>query len=145
VEKKLCKTRELSIIESELQMTMTKVTLRTTKFFAVFYGDALAEKEIYARSFEVVMDQNNAVFSLKLLSGLDADSVLENLAHLDTFVLEDAFLCSKMAAFLQANPKLNQLKLVFQGLPKVRFQIARVKLETARVVLYSQQLNAPRF
>ena len=91
------------------------------------------------------MDHNNAVFSLKILSGLDADSVVENLANLDTFVLEDAFLCSKMAAFLQAHPKPNQLKLVFQGLPNARFQIARVKFQTSRVVLYSQQRNSTRF
>jgi len=128
-----------------MQITMPKVTLRSTKFFAVFYGDTLAEKEIYARSFEVAMDHNNAVFSLKILSGLDADSVVENLANLDTFVLEDAFLCSKMAAFLQAHPKPNQLKLVFQGLPNARFQIARVKFQTTRVVLYSQQRNSTRF
>jgi hypothetical protein len=34
------------------------------------------------------------------------------------------------------------LKLVFQGLPNARFQIARVKFQTTRVVLYSQQRNA---
>lgn len=126
-------------------MTPTKVTLRTTKFFAVFFGDSLVEKEIYARSFEVAMHHNNAVFSLKILSGLDAASVLENLAYLDTFVLEDAFLCSKMAAFLQAHSKLNQLKLVFYGHPKARFNIARVQFQKTRVVLYGQQHNATWF
>jgi hypothetical protein len=128
-----------------MQMTTTKVTLRTTKFFAVFFGDSLVEKEIYARSFEVEMNHKKAVFSLKILSGLDADSVLENFAYLDTFVLEDAFLCSKMASFLQAHPKLNQLKLVFRGHPKARFKIARVKFQKTRVFLYSQQRNATRF
>jgi hypothetical protein len=99
--------------------------LRKSKFYACFYGDAVAEKEFYAKELCVSFEGESAVFSLQLMQLLDVASFAGEAENFDTFVLEDRFLVAALVRFLQKHPELKFYKLHINA---HQYRISRLKI-----------------
>lgn len=99
--------------------------LRKSKFYACFYGDAVAEKEFYAKELCVSFEGESAVFSLRLMQLLDVASFAGEAENFDTFVFENNFVVSELIAFLQEFPHIKFFKLQVNA---KKYAIAKIKI-----------------
>lgn len=109
---------------------MTTIALRSTKFFIVFYGDEISEKEYYAKKMAVTVVDTTAVFTMELLELLDAKSFLNDASSFDTFVLDDSFLIKKIVSFLKNN---SEIKFFSLKIRETNFRISKIKIDGTKV------------
>jgi hypothetical protein len=118
-----------------IEMTTFDTFLRTSKFFTIFYGDQISEKEFYAKKFQVSINDDRAIFKMDLMQLLDCTSMPKHALEFDTFSLEDALLTSKIKMFLKSNEDLKYFKLLING--TYEYRISRIKFEKGRCVFFS--------
>jgi hypothetical protein len=109
-------------------------SLRKSKFYACFYGDAIAEKDFYAKNLSVSFEGDSAVFSLQIMQLLDV-ACFENVAeNFDTFVFEDRHVVAEWVCFLQGAPQLRFFKLHINA---KKYAISKINLGKNFVRLYT--------
>lgn len=111
--------------------------LRATKFFAIFYGDTVAEKQFFAKNCTVTIEGQNCLLRMELVMGLDYDLFESYKFDFDTFVIEDNYLSKKLTAFLKANPKLKNFKLAIAAKTELQLRIGHLKLRNNEVYISS--------
>jgi hypothetical protein len=104
---------------------MSTTSLRKSKFYACFYGDAVPEKEFYGKDLCVSFEGESAVFSLRLMQLLDVASFTTEAENFDTFVLENRLLVAALVRFLQGHPELKFYKLHINA---QQYRIASLKI-----------------
>ena len=100
-------------------------SLRKSKFYACFYGDAIAEKDFYAKNLSVSFEGDSAVFSLQLMQLLDVACFENEAENFDTFVFEDRHVVAELVCFLQGAPQLRFFKLHINA---QQYRIASLKI-----------------
>ncbi|NIJ45188.1 hypothetical protein FHR24_001627 [Wenyingzhuangia heitensis] len=92
--------------------------LRASKFFGFCYADEIAEREFFAKNFNVSFKDNTAIFSFEFMRGLDIDIIKLNSTNFTFFEIEDVYLKNKLISFLTEFPQTKKLILTIQGMEK---------------------------
>lgn len=114
------------------------LSLRSTKFFVSFYGDAVSEKQFNALQCCVLFEDKYTVFTFKLTKGLDFDFFQNHHVYFDTFFIDDVFLVKKFTFFLKENSQSQFFKL--RIIYKKRFfewKVKKMKVALKTLVFYS--------
>lgn len=114
-----------------------QVSLRASKFFVVFFGDNVSEKEFYAKDFSVEKTGfDTAIFSFQLMKLLDHSLFKNFQSEFDTLVIEDKFLINKLKLFLVENPEIKFFKISFSGKNKKTERIQKIKFNSNQVLFH---------
>jgi hypothetical protein len=107
--------------------------LRKSKFYTCFYGDAVSEKDFYAKNLCVSYEGSTAVISLQLMQLLDVACFADEAENFDTFVFEDRHVVAALVGFLKDVPQLKFFKLQVNA---KKYAIAKIKISKGGVRLF---------
>lgn len=113
-----------------------QVNLKVSKFFMIFYGDSISEKEYYGKKCSVTFESKDCVFEFELMKGLDYDNFEANRRVFDTLVFEDVFLKNKLISFLKENQQLQFFKFRVKGKIEFQTRVSKISFKEKSVVFY---------
>ena len=113
---------------------MERTSLRASKFFVIFYGDAISEKEYYAKNFFVSSENETCLFEFELMTGLDFENFEIYRGDFDACILEDSFLKNKIVSVLKKNTELRFFKLKINGVHDFQSRIIKIKFKENAVI-----------
>ncbi|MDG1804804.1 hypothetical protein [Flavicella sp.] len=114
---------------------MTELVKKSNFVFHAF-GDAVAEKDFEADNFYIVVEEETAIFKMKLKKKLDHAFFEREKFSFDTFLFEDTYVVKKLISFLQNYTDIKYYKLSIDS--GEIFQIVLTKIKVSNEGIYFQ-------